>query len=438
MSKQLARTVINGFNHQPAMLSLAHADLLIDAIYSLASADVKDEHAAAKLAQATLLCAYGYSPTAEDKPFAYADGIAFIPIHGLLINRFSWSWSWVTGYNFIRNQLNAALEDDDVKLIVFDVNSGGGMVAGCFELAFDIRASREIKPSVSVVDAASYSAAYALASSASKVVVTPSGGVGSIGVVAMHVDYSKMLDEAGIKVTFIHSGDHKVDGNPYEALPAPVKADIQKSVDTTRTEFVSLVADNRGLDPKVVYDTEARCFSAAEALTLGLIDAIAPPLEAVKVFVKKLSDSETTMEKSTMSNQTTKPGAESSAAATEQSTTATAVAPVVAQIAATDERAAERERIKGITSHAEAAGREKLANTLALETDMSVDQAARVLAASAKETPIAANVVKSAFETAMESSAHPEVGVEANGDTNLTMAQQILKSQSLATGVKLG
>ena len=131
------------------------------------------------------------------------------------------------------------------------------MVAGCFELAAEIRASRDLKPSVAVVDAACYSACYALASSASKIVCTPSGGVGSIGVVAMHVDYSKMFQEAGVKVTFIHSGDHKVDGNPYEPLPASVKDDIQKSVDSTRTEFVALVATNKGLDTKVVFDTEA-------------------------------------------------------------------------------------------------------------------------------------------------------------------------------------
>jgi ClpP class serine protease len=85
--------------------------------------------------------------SAERKPFIYSDGLAIIPIHGALINRFGGCWGFVTGYQAIRRQMNAALEDEDVKLIVFDVDSPGGETAGCLELADEIRASREIKPS---------------------------------------------------------------------------------------------------------------------------------------------------------------------------------------------------------------------------------------------------------------------------------------------------
>ena len=97
MSKQLARTVISGFNRQPAMLALAHADLLIDAIQNLAVANAKEENTSADDSRGHLMSAYGYRYTANEKPFAYADGIAFIPIQGLLINRFSClGWSPVT------------------------------------------------------------------------------------------------------------------------------------------------------------------------------------------------------------------------------------------------------------------------------------------------------------------------------------------------------
>jgi len=445
VSKQLARTVVSGFNRQPAMLALAYADLLTEAVQNLSAANTKDENDAAQEAKATLLAAYGYHITDTDKPFAYANGIAFIPIHGLLINRFSWSWGWVTGYNFIRNQLVAALDDADVKAIVFDVNSGGGMVAGCFELAAEIRASRDLKPSVAVVDAACYSACYALASSASKIVCTPSGGVGSIGVVAMHVDYSKMFQEAGVKVTFIHSGDHKVDGNPYEPLPASVKADIQKSVDSTRTEFVALVATNKGLDTKVVFDTEARCYTASEGLDLGLIDAIAAPLDAVNAFLNELSDSEATMENDDMSTSAVKPGAErtsTSATATTAVVTQTATAApaegatVETKVDAAAERNAERARIKGIQSHAEAADRQTLANHLALNTDMSVEAAAAILAAAPKEKAEAAPAGENAFAAAMNASEHPNVGADTAAGGEKTAAQRILDAQAIATGVK--
>jgi len=447
VSKQLARTVVSGFNRQPAMLALAYADMLTEVVQNLSAASTKDENDAARDAQTTLLAAYGYHSTDLDKPFAYANGIAFIPIHGLLINRFSWSWGWVTGYNFIRNQLSAALDDEDVKAIIFDVNSGGGMVAGCFELAADIKASRDVKPSVAVVDAACYSACYALASSATKIVCTPSGGVGSIGVVAMHLDYSKMFKDAGVTVSFIFSGDHKVDGNPYESLPAPVRADIQKSVDSTRKEFVTLVADNRGCDSKVVFDTEARCFTASEALSLGLIDAIAPPLEAVNAFLNELSDSEATMENDDMSTSAVKPGAESTQATvtspTQQAANASAqqaAAPAVESAAtnqanASSERKAERERIQAIQSHAEAADRHKLASHLALNTDLSVEAAAGIMAAAPKEVAEVTQTAN-AFEAAMNTSEHPNVGADAAAGGEKTAAQRILEAQAIATGVK--
>jgi len=56
-----------------------------------------------------LCAAYGFSNSREDKPFAYSDGVAFIPIHGMLINRFGGYWfGWVTGYSYIRAMHTAA------------------------------------------------------------------------------------------------------------------------------------------------------------------------------------------------------------------------------------------------------------------------------------------------------------------------------------------
>ena len=82
-------------------------------------------------------------PNGPSKPFIFQDGIAVIPVHGVLINRFNYSWGFVTGYNYIRAMLRAALADDDVELIAFDVDSPGGDAPGCFELCEEIRASRE-------------------------------------------------------------------------------------------------------------------------------------------------------------------------------------------------------------------------------------------------------------------------------------------------------
>ena len=421
MSMQQAKTVMSRLNMQPMMISVSHAEAMSDAIRQLASCNTEQEESERDQAAENMLAAYGYGySTGERKPFVYADGIAFIPISGLLINRFSYSWGWVTGYNFIRAQLNAALEDDDVRLIVFDCNSGGGEVAGCFELCADIRASREKKPSLAVVDSSSFSACYAIASSASQITVTPSGAVGSVGVVAMHVDYSKYFADSGIKIQFIFSGDHKVDGNPYEPLPEPVRASIQARVDATRKEFVTLVAENRGLEAEKVHETQARCFSAQQGLELGLIDAIAPPLEAVRAFFNSESETE-----ETMSGTTEKPGAES----------ATALDSTAQTVDTAKARADERQRIEAITSNAEAKDRPALASHLALKTDMSVEQAVAILSASAKEVSEAAT---SSFEAAMDADRHPNITAEDGGEGGeMTAAQRILRDQAIVTGQKL-
>lgn len=442
MSKQLSQVIADRLNMQPVMISPAHVNMITDSLRQMHAANHDVEESESQRARVNLLAAYGYEYEAqsEEKPFVFADGIAFIPVTGLLINRFSYQWGWVTGYNFIRAQLTAALDDSDVKMILFDCHSGGGEVSGCFELCADIFASRAVKPSVAVVDSASYSACYAIASSASKIVVTPSGGVGSIGVVAMHLDYSKYLSEVGIKVSFIFSGDHKVDGNMYEELPEPVRKSIQSRVDATRKEFVSLVATNRGLDTQVVFDTQAKCYSASEALDMGLIDAIKPPLEAVQASLIELTGSVTIQENNVMTTAEKKPGAESAKAPITETPNAAAVAAVVtAQTTGTEKSAAqvERERIKAITTHEKAANKSALANHLALNTDLSVDAAASILENAAEESVAqTATTTASAFTEAMNTSTHPNVGADSSEGEGMTAAQRILRSQEIATGAK--
>jgi signal peptide peptidase SppA len=445
MSKQLASTVITGLNNQAVLLAPSYVDQLGDNLRMITAANQRDENEESASNRAQMVAAYGLAENEHSKPFAYIDGIAFIPVSGILINRFNYSWSFITGYNFIRSMMQAALADDDVKLIVYDVNSGGGQVAGCFELCDDIYASREIKPSLALVDAFCYSAAYAIGSSASKVVVTPSGGVGSIGALMMHVDYSKAMDDFGVKITYIYSGDHKVDGNSYEKLPTKVKAAMQEDIDFTRKEFVTLVARNRGIEYQTVYDTEAECYRPAEALALGLIDAVQPPSAALLTFFNELSGSQSTQEIN-MSNTTEKtaPNAASAAEVSETEKTAQAT-----QKAAADARTEERTRISAITTCDEAKDKPKLAAHLAMNTEMTAEAAKGILAASASEVVAApAEAAKPSekaevnlLDGAMDAT-NGGAGVKAEGEADgataeVSGAQRIINAQNAATGQTL-
>lgn len=376
-------------------------------VQNMMSCDDDDYHEKAESQMRKDLCsAYGMGEPSADKPFAFSGGLAIIPIHGTLINRFGgYYYGYVTGYNFIRSQRNAALADPDVKAIIYDVNSNGGEAAGCFELSKEMRETRGDKPSLAVVDSNCYSAAYALASAAGKIAVTPSGGAGSIGVVAMHIDMSEMLDKIGIKINLIKSGEHKTDGSPFEPLSESARKSWQESVDTMRTEFVDLVAENRNLDPKVVRDTEAECYSAKDAQALGLIDEVATPSAAV---TELLNGTEASSEQ---------PGALAMSFTQEEMDTAK-------KEAAT----AERSRISGIIGCDAAKNRTTLATHLAFNTSMGVEEAGSILAASPENTPAAvapaapeASAAPTApaaspFGTVMSSADHPEAGADAGAE----------------------
>lgn len=376
--------------------------------------------------------AWGFS---EETMYARSEnGIAFIPVWGMLFNKCGWACSYFTGYDYVRDAYTAALADSNVRAIVFDVDSFGGEVQGCMELADWMHAQRDAKPTIAIANANACSAGYAILSSASRAFGIESSYVGSVGVVLMHVDYSGYLEKNGIKVTLLHEGEHKVDGNAYEPLPAAVKKEWQADLVKTRARFADVVARNRGMTADAVLATEARVYTGADAVDIGFIDAVTSPLAAVSDFATELSGS-SLQENEDMTNPQT-PGAQANptpiaatpvAAVPAASTPAPATGP-----SAADERA----RIKAITGSDEAKGREQLAEHLAFNTEMSADAAKSVLAAAPKAAAPAATT--NPFEAAM-ATGNPNVGADAaaaSGDTaqpaNQTAA--LLRDYGAATG----
>lgn len=425
MSEQIARSALERMNLREVAVAPFYGGLAAD-LRSLASADATKAHQDFLSRRGDLCVAYCQSAQVQDKPFAFAAGLAFIPVQGSLINRFGGSWGFVTGYNFIRSQVAAAVADPDVKGIVFDMNSNGGEAAGCFELSAELAACQ--KPTLGVIDSNCYSACYAIGSALDTLVAIPSAGAGSIGVVSMHVSYQDMLAEAGIKVTYIYSGEHKVDGNPYQDLPDDVRANIQASVNKSRKSFCELVAANRGLDVQAVMDTEARCYRAEDALSLGLIDAIATPTEAVRAFLSELSGSSVPTVKGSAMSAPNESGAQPNAQ-------------VDLAKAQADARVAERARVSGILNCDAAKGRESLAQHLAMNTDLSVEAATAILgAAPAPQAAAAPATAANPFAVAMSATTNPNIGADAGSagsGEQLSQSQQILRDYALATGRKV-
>ena len=235
--------------------------------------------------------AEGFRPQSEAL-YPVMDGIALIEISGVLIHRGSWigQSSGQTSYEGIGAQIEAAARDPSVRAVALEIDSFGGEVAGVFDLADRIRALRSTKPVWAFVAEHAFSAGYALASQADRILLPRTGAVGSIGVVVMHADLSGQLDQDGLRVTLVHSGQHKIDGNPYAPLPEAVRDDIQREIDVLRFLFAETVAAGRAgrLSQKAALATEAATYRGAEAVTAGLADEVTDLARGFAAFRQSL------------------------------------------------------------------------------------------------------------------------------------------------------
>jgi len=247
----------------------------------MAGDDLPDAFGAAALPARASLLAGGLSDDLGqngDAPYPIVDCIAVIEVSGLLVHRGGWigQSSGQTSYEGIAAQIDAAARDPAIRGVALEIDSFGGEVAGVFDLADRIRALRATKPVWAFVAEHAFSARYALASQADRILLPRTGAVGSIGVVVMHADLSGQLDQDGVRVTLIHAGAHKVDGNPYTPLPDAVRDDVQREIDVLRFLFAETVAAGRGarLSQETALATEAQTYRGADAIAAGLADEV--------------------------------------------------------------------------------------------------------------------------------------------------------------------
>lgn len=236
---------------------------------------------------------------AKERKTASREGdIAVIPVRGVISNRASMIEDLSVGMGAsaerIEQNIRAAFDDRDVKAIVLDVDSPGGAAAGTPELGAAIRSLRGgDKPIVAQVNGLCASAAYWIASGCDEVVATESSQVGSIGVITVHEEVSRMLEEQGIKKTTISAGKHKAAGNPFEPLDDEARANIQSMIDSYYSMFLSAVAEGRGTDKETVRAEygQGRVLMAADAKRKNMIDRIGTMRETIERFGGRLGGS---------------------------------------------------------------------------------------------------------------------------------------------------
>lgn len=355
-------------------------------------------------------------------------GIGVLTIEGPLVQRagqMTPDCSPITSYQWINSQLMAMAADVKVRAILLEFDTPGGEVANVFELGgrFASVQAKSGKPIWAIANEGAFSAGYALAAGAERILLPSTAMAGSIGVIMLHVDASKAVEKKGYAVTPIFAGARKNDFSPYEPLTREALTIGQARIDELYGVFTEFVAQKRGLELAVVQGTEAGIFNASEAVRLGLADEVATFDEALGMLTDRMRSGSSSLSSTPRQVGATRPQgahmdkpqgtAPASDTAQPQQPAAPTAAPVDAAKVAADARAAERTRINAIIGNEEAKGREKLAHHLAMNTEMDAEAAISLLKVSPKEVAAAP---ANALAAAMARVPNPKVGTGADSD----------------------
>ena len=221
-----------------------------------------------------------YNDDDSEPTYTVENGVATIDVRGLLVPETSSDYrSWgVTGYANLADYIQQANDDYAVERIVLDIDSVGGYVKG--QHLVDDTLANITKPIETFVSGNAYSAAYRIAVQTEQITASQFAGIGSIGTIVKHTERTGYLKQIGVKVTNIRSGKWKAVFGDDEPLNDEQLAEIQTGVDANAQEFFEHVASHRGLNADTIAALEGRCFEAAQAKELGLIDAIADSVAA--------------------------------------------------------------------------------------------------------------------------------------------------------------
>lgn len=368
--------------------------------------------------------------TAGKNYFLSEGGIAVIPVMGTMVQRADSldAMSGFTSYTSIDRLMSSAVDDPDVKGILLEFDTPGGEVNGLFDFADEIKAISKVKPVWGIANEAAYSAGYAMASACDKLYMPRTAGVGSIGVVAMHIDQSKRDSAQGYSFTPIFAGEKKVDGTIHAPLSDTALADLQARVDQLYDIFVQTVAKNRGIDEKAVRDTKAGLLYADDAVSQGYVDGIATLAQTITLMEKKVKPKTQGPSGLPFSMKGNSMSQDEQQQQNQEAIRAAAHAEGVKAGAKS-----ERDRINKILGSASAEGRETLAKTMALESDIDPDTAIKLLESSPKTQAAAAQTgakATSEFSQAMAAIGNPNIGAAADTSAQADLTEE-QKGQAL-------
>ena len=187
------------------------------------------------------------------------------------------------------NALEEANENENIKAILLDIDSYGGIPQAALEIEEAIQATE--KPSVAWIRAAGTSAAYWAATGATTIVASPVSDVGSIGVTQSYIDYAQQNEDSGITFNSLTTGVLKDVGSREKALTQEEKDYLQKGIEEVLSVFVGVVAENRKLSKELVRElADGSSITGAVAKEKGLVDIVGSKKEVTAELKRMIGE----------------------------------------------------------------------------------------------------------------------------------------------------
>ncbi|HSH68667.1 MAG TPA: signal peptide peptidase SppA, partial [Deferrisomatales bacterium] len=174
--------------------------------------------------------------------------------------------------------------EDDIKAVVLQVNSPGGVIGPSQEIHDEVRRTAAVKPVVVAMGALAASGGYYVSAPATRIVANPGTATGSIGVILQFKEVHLLFDKLGLRSQTVKSGAMKDAGSPFREMTDADRATFQALIDDLFDQFVMAVAEGRRMDPQQVRQlADGRVYSGRQALELGLVDQLGNFWDAVAV-----------------------------------------------------------------------------------------------------------------------------------------------------------
>ncbi|WP_352406136.1 signal peptide peptidase SppA [Petrimonas sp.] len=182
------------------------------------------------------------------------------------------------------NEIEKLRKDDDIKAVVFRINSGGGSAYASEQIWKAISGLKSEKPVVVSMGDMAASGGYYIACNADKIVAQPTTITGSIGIFGMFPNFSGTLDKLGIDTDVVKTNEFSDFGDVSRAFNAQEAAMMQAYVDSGYDLFLTRCAEGRGmLKDSLAKYAEGRVWTGNQAREIGLVDELGGVDEAIRI-----------------------------------------------------------------------------------------------------------------------------------------------------------